>query len=194
MPSLRLDPLDQHAAENVATSCRRRPPATPAAARSPAKRAVGLAAVSVASRSMPANGGRPPPPSAARARRTDRRCGPSMQLQVSAAACGRAPASPRSRPSAPRRAVRPVPFQHREFGMMQRPALAVAEHTGELKIRARRPPAASCRRIPATCADKARGRRRASTSSVAKACRWVSLPGETCRAGVSTSTKSALPE
>ena len=54
----------------------------------------------------------------------------------------------------------------------------------------RPPPAASCRRIPARCADRAAaGRRPGPISSVAKACRCASLPGETCRAAVSTSMK-----
>ena len=37
----------------------------------------------------------------------------------------------RSPPSAPRRARRPVPFEHGELRMVQGPALAVAEHPGE---------------------------------------------------------------
>ena len=49
-----------------------------------------------------------------------------------------------------------IPFEHGELGMMQRPALAVAEDAGEGRRSAsRRPPAASCRRIPARCADRA---------------------------------------
>ena len=49
-----------------------------------------------------------------------------------------------------------IPFQHGEFRQMQVAALAVAEHPGEFEdLRSRRPPAISCRRIPARCADSA---------------------------------------
>ena len=89
------------------------------------------------------------------------------------------------------RLVRPIPFQHREFGMMQRAALAVAEHAGEIED------ARLARRQQLLAGEFRRGaqieRRRSppgAISSVAKACRWVSLPGETCKAAVSTSTKS----
>ena len=80
--------------------------------------------------------------------------------------------------------------------MVQRAALAIAEDAGEIEDAAsRRPPAASCRRIPARCADRAASRSpSAPISSVAKACRWVSLPGETCSAAVSTSMKSCRVE
>ncbi len=87
--------------------------------------------------------------------------------------------------------VRAVPFEHGEFGMMQRAALAVAERSGRTRrSAARRRPAASCRRIPARCAGSAGRGRPATTSSVRMAWRWVSLPGETCSVAVSTSTNS----
>ena len=84
-----------------------------------------------------------------------------------------------------------VPFQHGEFRQMQVAALAVAEHPREIEnLRSRPPPAVSCRRIPARSADSAwRARRRHAMSSVRGACRWVSLPGETCKIPVSTSAK-----
>ena len=49
-----------------------------------------------------------------------------------------------------------VPFEHREFRMVQRAALAVAADAWRIRrCAARRPPAASCRRTPARCADRA---------------------------------------
>ena len=75
-----------------------------------------------------------------------------------------------------------IPFQHGEFRMMQRAALAVAEDAGELEDpRARRPPAASCRRTPARCADRARdalavGRRPARSRRRADAPRCRARP------------------
>ena len=51
-----------------------------------------------------------------------------------------------------------VPFQHREFGMMQRPCFAIAEGMGEReKAAVRLPPAASCRQIPVRCSGTAGG-------------------------------------
>ncbi len=85
-----------------------------------------------------------------------------------------------------------VPFQHGEFGMVQRAALAVAVDRPEAEdALARRRRAASCRRIPARCAGRAlRASPSGRIASVAKADRCVSLPGETCSAAVCTSTKS----
>ena len=100
------------------------------------------------------------------------------------------PGSPRSPPSALVGLVGPVPLQHGELGMVQRPALAVAEHPGEiedLRLAGRQQLLAGEFRRGVQVA-----RRRVAAgaiSSVAKACRWVSLPGETCSAAVSTSTK-----
>ena len=60
---------------------------------------------------------------------------------------------------AQRRLLGAIPFEHGEFRMMQRRALAVAEHPrqGENPLLAR-PRAASCTRIPARCGDRAGSR------------------------------------
>ena len=85
-----------------------------------------------------------------------------------------------------------VPFEQGEFRMVQRAALAVAEDLGEfddpaLAGRQR----ASCRRIPARCANKAAKRRRraprASWRRRADASRFLARPAS---APVSTSTNS----
>ena len=57
-------------------------------------------------------------------------------------------------------AVRPVPFEHGEFRMVQRVRSRDCGSSGRTRrSAARRPPEASCRRIPGRCADSAgRGR------------------------------------
>ena len=74
---------------------------------------------------------------------------------------------------------------------MQRAALAVAEYPGELED------APLARRQQFLAGKFRRGVQiepreapSGAASAVAKACKWVSLPGETCKAPVSTSTKS----
>ena len=81
-----------------------------------------------------------------------------------------------------------VPLDHGEFRRMQRPALAVAEDAGEIDdLRPRRRRAASSWRIRARCGDSAVAAPPSGPiSSVAKAWRWASLPGETWRAAGST--------
>ena len=82
----------------------------------------------------------------------------------------------------------------REFRVMQRAALAVAEDAGKIDnaVLARRQQflAREFRRRPqiTTVCRSPSGPIR----SVAKACRWVSFPGETCNAAVSTSTNSRV--
>ena len=50
--------------------------------------------------------------------------------------------------------IRPIPFQHCEFRMMQRAALAIAEYARKIDNPQSHPlPAVFCRRIPAKCAD-----------------------------------------
>ena len=188
-----LDALHQHAAENIAPAIvvgdadagrlrgagklsRSGSPSGSVANRSmPAKRAKASATVS---RSGSAKG------SAERPRKLNCRV---------PAACGRQLQD--------RRAIvhqRPIglagaiPFDQREFRMMQRAALAIAEHFGEFDDA---PLAGREQLLAGEFRRRAQiKRRRASrpgaASVVAKACRWVSLPGETCSAPVSTSTKS----
>ena len=61
--------------------------------------------------------------------------------------------------------ARPIPFEHREFGVVQRAALPVALDMGESRrCAARRPPAASCRRIRARCGGRAASARRPATA------------------------------
>ena len=99
--------------------------------------------------------------------------------------------SRRSPPSALIGLAGPVPFQHGEFGMVQRAALAVAEHLGEVEdapLAGRQQLLAGEFRRGAQIEPRP-ARRPAPRASVAKACRWVSLPGETCRTPVSTSMK-----
>ena len=85
-----------------------------------------------------------------------------------------------------------IPFDQREFGMhAARRARDCEKPWRTRRCGARRRREASCRRIPARCADRAGPRSPSgAASAVAKACRWVSLPGETASAPVSTSTKS----
>ena len=74
--------------------------------------------------------------------------------------------------------VRAIPFQQREFGMMQRAALAVAEHAGEgddLRLARRQQLLAGELRRGVQMHPGAR-RRPAPSSSVANACRWVRCP------------------
>ena len=88
--------------------------------------------------------------------------------------------------SAGQRVPARVPFQHGEFRVVQRGPLGVAEDVGELKD-PRHPggPAASSSRIPARCAASARAVSPGPgpASSVAKATRCGSSPGETWSAG-----------
>ena len=151
-----LDALHQHAAENIApgvvigdADAGRLRGSSASASRS------GMPSGSVASRSMPAK--------RANASATVSRSG-------SAKASAERPRKVRCRVPAARAATAQdrgaighqrligfagaIPFDKREFGIMQRAAFAVAKHLGEFDdARARRRREASCRRIPARCAD-----------------------------------------
>ena len=130
-----------------------------------------LKASATVSRSGSANG------SALRSRKVKRRAPAASRRRARSAAC--------NRPSALVGPSRAIPFEHGEFGMVQRRRARGCGRRGRTRrSAARRRRAASCRRIPARCAGKRWSRAvRPPTSSVAKAWRWVSLPGETCRAG-----------
>ena len=126
-------------------------------------------------------------------RRTDRRCG---RGSVNCVGPGRLRGERQDCRAVLHQAlvglVGAIPLQHGEFRMVQRAALAVAEDAGEFedpRLARRQQLLAGEFRRGAQIERRVR-RRPAPTSSVAKACRWASLPGETCSAGVSTSTKS----
>ena len=132
---MRLDALDQHAAEDVGPSivgaqCERRPwPPRRRARRGRPRRRVDRRQQIDAG-----DGGRKlRPRSPARARRTDRAACRGSE----ASRAGRARRLGQQRRAILHqrlvRLVRPVPFQHGEFGMMQRAALAVAEDAGEIE-------------------------------------------------------------
>ena len=85
-----------------------------------------------------------------------------------------------------------IPFQHGEFRVVQRPALAVAVDVGkagDALLAGRQQLLAGEFRRGVEIERRACCRRDA-ISSVAKACRCASLPGETCSVAVSTSMKS----
>ena len=195
MPRLRFDLLDQHPAEDVAPAIvvadayagamrrARKPPACPARrpARSPTdrcrrKRSNASATVS---RSSAANGIRCPAAKSQDLRpsrfRRKRQNGRTIAHQSVI------------------RLARAIPLDHGEFRVVQRAALAVAEDLGEFDD----PPLARRQELLAgkfrrgAQIEPARSAVRRPSASVAKACRWVSLPGETCNAPVSTSTKSS---
>ena len=136
MPRSALDLLDQHAAENVAPAYRRRRRECPQPR---------------AARQEPSRSGSPPGKrrqeidagkarrkprrrSAVPARRTDR---PTRPRKVSCRRPGRLRRQRQDRRAVGhQRLVRlagAIPFDQREFRMMQRAALAVAEHPGELE-------------------------------------------------------------
>ena len=128
---------------------------------------------------------RPRRRSAARARQTDR---PSRPRKVRTLRPGRfAPPAPECAAQSPISASygspRAIPFEHGEFRMVQRAALAVAEDLGEVDDpRARPPPTASCRQIPARCADRAGAKRRPGPSASSR----KHADGSRCRARPAT--------
>ena len=190
---MRLDLLHQHPAEHVG-------PGVVGGGADP--RAIGQ-------RRPGRRGPRPRLAPAGRSRHSGRRPRRASAARASAIRiAGSAPASdsvlaPAASAASPRSAAQsaisglvglpgPIPFQHRELRAGAAGPRSRLRHTrARSKIRARPPPAASWPRTPARCADRAGcARPYGWIASVAKACRWASLPGETCRAGVSTSTKS----
>ena len=89
-----------------------------------------------------------------------------------------------------------VPFDHGEFrGVQRRLARGCGRRGRNRRSASRRRQAASSWRIRARCGGSAAARSPpGATSSVAKAWRWASLPGEICSAAASTSTKPSRVE
>ena len=191
---MRLDALDQHAAEDVRPGVVRGDADAGRAARCGERVAIGLAAAGERRQQVDAGVAleRLARRSAARARRTDRRSRPRKRSSGAPAASAATASS--AAQSCHHRLVGligAIPFEHGELGVMQRRRARGCGRRGRnRRCAARRRRAASCRRIPARCADRAAARSPpGAISSVAKACRCASLPGETCSAAVSTSTK-----
>ena len=197
MPEPGLDPLDEHAAEDVGPGVVGRHPDAdrPGRCGQCHRRRPRRARAWPAGRCR--RGARTPrPPSAAPARAAGRPTAPPKVSSFAPAASAAAASS--AAQSVDQRLVglpRPVPLQHRELGMVQRPAFPVPEHAREggdpALARRQQLLAGELRRGVQVAAARILAVRRARAGS-RSACRCASLPGETWRIGVSTSTKPCL--
>ena len=195
---LRLDPLDQHAAEDVGPGV--------VGGDADAGRAAAAASDAIAVRSSPSRVERRQQVDAGVAleglgHRQPLRLGEGIDAAAAKreAACARRLAPPAASSVGAVVHQRLVGLARRDTiracvnsGWCSGAALAVAEDAGEIED----PRLAGRQQLLAgefrrgVQIERRAARRRAPISSVAKACRCASLPGETCRAAVSTSMKS----